>query len=366
MTSSIRPLRQSIRFCTAADGTRIAYAISGSGPVLVKVGNWLSHLEHDLASPVWGHLIATLSRQHTVIRYDQRGTGLSDWDVATISFDAWVQDLEAVIDAAGVDRFALLGISQGVPVGLTYAARHPERVTQLVLHGGYARGRRRRSSDLVHLELADTNVRLAELGWGRDNAAFRQFFTSQFIPDGNAEQQRWFNELERISTSPRNAARMMDTLYDIDVTPLLAEIDRPTLVLHATGDASVPFSEGRAIAGSIQQARFVPLATANHLMLEQDPEWPRWVAEVDDFLRPQADRGGADDGAFAALTPRERELLELIAQGRDNAQIAATLGLSDKTVRNHITSIFAKLQVENRSQAIVQARDAGFGNDRGG
>ena len=351
-------LKQSIRFCTAADGVRIAYASTGSGPPLVKVGNWLTHLEFELTSPVWGHLVASLSREHRVVRYDQRATGLSDWNVADISFEAWVRDLEAVVDAAGVERFALLGISQGCPVGIAYAVRHPERVSHLILHGGYARGRRQRG-DVAGRELADTMVKLAELGWGKDDPSFRQFFTSQFIPDGTAEQHRWFNELERLSASPHNAARTMDTLYGIDVTAALPAIDCPTLVLHAADDRSVPFAEGRLLAGAIAHARFVPLATPNHLMLASDPAWARWTDEVREFLGARA-RPNADP-RFDTLTPRERELVELIAQGRDNAQIAATLTLSDKTVRNHITSIFAKLEVENRPQAIVLARNAGFG-----
>ena len=298
-------LRQKIRFCVAHDGVRIAYATSGSGPVLVKVGNWLSHLEFDLQSPVWGHLVKTLSQDYTVLRYDQRGTGLSDWDVEDISFDIWVRDLETVVDAVGVERFALLGISQGVSVGIAYAIRHPERVTHLILHGGYARGRNKRGADAAQLELADTMVKLAELGWGQDDASFRQVFTSQFIPKGTPEQHRWFNELERVSTSPRNAARLMREFNEVDVTALLAQVSCPTLVLHATGDLRVPFAEGRLIAGGIAHARFVPLDSDNHLMVEQEPTWPRWIDEVREFL------GTAhlhpDDPLFASLTPRERQ-----------------------------------------------------------
>jgi pimeloyl-ACP methyl ester carboxylesterase/DNA-binding CsgD family transcriptional regulator len=352
-------LRQTIRFCTAHDGARIAYAETGHGAPLVKVGNWLTHLEVELASPVWGHLVEALSRGHLVLRYDQRGTGLSDWDVADISFEAMVRDLETVVDAAGIERFALLGISQGCPVGIAYAVRHPERVSHLILHGGYARGRRQRGGGAAALELADTMVKLAELGWGKDDSSFRQFFTNQFIPEASAEQQRWFNELERVSASPHNAARTIRTLYDIDVTALLPAIDCPTLVLHATHDLSVPFAEGRLLAGAIAQARFVPLDTPHHLMLADDPAWARWTEEVQQFLGMRS--ALAAGPRFDGLTPRERELLELIAQGRDNAQIAAVLALSDKTVRNHITSIFAKLEVENRPQAIVLARNAGFG-----
>lgn len=352
-------LRQNIRFCEAHDGVRIAYATSGSGPALVKVGNWLSHLEFDLQSPVWGHLVEMLSQDYTVLRYDQRGTGLSDWEVGDISFEAWVRDLETVVDAAGVERFPLLGISQGASVGIAYTMRHPDRVTHLILHGGYARGRCKRGSEAALLEVADTMVRLAELGWGQDDASFRQFFTSQFIPGGTPEQHRWFNELERVSTSPRNAGRMMRAFNDIDVEAMLAQVTCPTLVLHATGDLRVPFDEGRLIASGIRLARFVPLDSNNHLMVRQEPTWPRWTEEVRAFLGTAQHK--PDEPLFAQLTPRERELVELIAEGRDNAQIAAVLQLSDKTVRNHITSIFAKLEVENRPQAIVLARKAGYG-----
>lgn len=352
-------LKQQIRFCTARDGVRLALATTGRGPPLVKVGNWLSHLDFDLDSPVWGHLLEALSRSWTVLRYDQRGTGLSDWLVDDISFDAWVDDLDAVIESAGLDRFPMLAISQGVPIAVAYALRRPERITHLVLHGGYARGRCKRSADPLLHEEAATFAKMAELGWGRDDTSFRQFFTSQFLPQGTAEQQRWFNELARISTSPANAARMMRVFDQIDVAALLPQVSCPTIVLHATGDLRVPFSEGRYIAGHIAEARFVPLDSVHHLMPAQDQAWPRWFEEVDDFLAARDPRVGETE--FARLTPRERELVELIAQGRDNAQIAAHLALSEKTVRNHITSIFAKLEVENRSQAIVRARDAGFG-----
>lgn len=353
------PLRQQIRFCTAADGTRIAYATTGRGPALVKVGNWLTHLDFDLASPVWGHMLQALSERHTLLRYDQRGTGLSDRDAERIDFDIWVSDLENVVDAAGLERFALMGISQGASLAIAYAARHPDRVTHLVLHGGYARGRRRRGGGTAADEEAETMAKLVELGWGRPDAAFRQFFTSQFLPEGTPEQHRWFNELARVSTSPANAARMLREFDSIDVTDALPQVTCPTLVLHATRDLRVAFDEGRLIAGQIEQARFVPLDSVHHLMPVQDAAWPRWVEEVNEFLGT-AD-AASQDPLLARLTAREREVLELIAQGRDNAQMAAVLQLSEKTVRNHITSIFAKLEVENRPQAIVLARTAGLG-----
>jgi pimeloyl-ACP methyl ester carboxylesterase/DNA-binding CsgD family transcriptional regulator len=350
--------KQEIRFCTSHDGVRIAYARSGQGPPLVKVANWLSHIEFDWESPVWRPLLTELSRDHTLIRYDERGCGLSDWGVADLTFEAWVRDLETVVNAANVDRFPLLGISQGASIAVAYAVRHPERVSHLILHGGYARGRLQRAATPQQREEAETMNKLAELGWGQQNPAFRQFFTTQFIPGGSPEQHRWFNELERISTSPANAGRFMRVFNDINVVDLLPLVDCPTLVLHSSRDARVPFDEGRLIAGLIPGARFVPLEGDNHLLLESEPSWQRWLDELRTFLPP----GPSADREFAALTPRERGLLELIAQGRDNAQIAAKLGLSEKTVRNHITSIFAKLEVDNRARAIVLARDAGFGS----
>lgn len=355
----MRAATPQIRFCQAHDGVRLAYATAGRGTPLVKAANWLNHLEYDWDSPVWRHFLAELTRDHQLIRYDERGSGLSDWNVPEFSFDAWLRDLETVVDTVGVERFALLGMSQGAPIAVAYAVRHPERVTHLVLHGGYARGRHHRGLDPRAIEEAELTIRLVEVGWGQDNAAFRQFFTSELLPEGTPEQHRWFNDLARITTSPANAAKFLRGFYDIDVSSLLPRVACPTLVLHPTRDVCVPFDEGRLLAGSIPGARLVPLESCNHLLLETEPAWQRWCAELRDFLphRPPP------DPALAALTPRERELLELIARGRDNAQVAAHLGLSDKTVRNHITSIFAKLEVENRAQAIVLARKAGFGGD---
>jgi pimeloyl-ACP methyl ester carboxylesterase/DNA-binding CsgD family transcriptional regulator len=347
---------QEIRFCTSHDGARLAYARSGRGPPLVKAANWLSHLEFDWESPVWRPWLAQLSADHTLIRYDARGSGLSDWNVET-SFEAWVRDLETVVEASGARRFPLIGISQGASVAIAYAARHPERVSHLVLYGGYARGPGKRATSEHEREEAETMGRLAELGWGRENPAFRQFFTTQFIPDGTPEQHRWFNELERISTSPANAGRFIRVLNEIDVGADLGAVQCPTLVLHAVRDARVPFEEGRLLAGGIAGARFVPLESNNHVLLDGEPAWSRWFEELRSFLRSS----GAGVCSFPGLTARERELLDLLARGRDNAQIAASLALSEKTVRNHVSSIFAKLEVDNRARAVVLAREAGFG-----
>jgi pimeloyl-ACP methyl ester carboxylesterase/DNA-binding CsgD family transcriptional regulator len=351
-------MEQRIRICTSADGVRIACGTVGKGPPLVKAANWLSHLEHDRESPVWRHWIAELSRDHTFLRYDARGCGLSDWDVPELSLEAWVRDLETVVDAAGLERFPLLGLSQGGAIAIAYAARHPQRVSHLVLHGAYARGVLRRDPSPEQRREAEMMVELAALGWGKENPAFRQFFTTLFIPDGTPEQHRWWNRLEQRTASPENAARFMSVLNEIDVTPLAQRVACPTLVLHAVRDARVPFDEGRRIASLIPGARFVPLESRNHVLLEHEPAWRQWLQEVRAFL-PQTPAAGA----FARLTPREGDLVELIAQGLDNGQIAARLAVTEKTVRNHITNIFAKLEVESRARAIVLARDAGFGTN---
>ncbi len=348
--------RQQIRLVQGRDGVRLAWAESGRGPLtLIKAATWLSHLEVDWGSPVWRHLLHEMSSLARFVRYDERGCGLSDWEVPDLGFERWVDDLETVADAAHAERFALLGISQGAAVAIAYAVRHPQRVTQLVLHGGYARGRLVRSASPAQRDEAETMARLAELGWGKADPSFRQFFTTQFIPGGTPEQHQWFNEMERLSTSPANAAYFMREFNAIDVTGLLAQVSCPTLVLHSRHDVRVPFEEGRLIAAGIADARFVPIESGNHLLLAHEPGWQVWLDAVRAFL---AQRG---KGAFAALTPRQVELLELLAQGRDNAQIAAVLGLSEKTVRNQVSAIFDRLGVPNRAQAIVRAREAGYG-----
>jgi pimeloyl-ACP methyl ester carboxylesterase len=350
---------QRIRFARSRDGVRLAHAASGRGHTVIKAATWLSHLEHDWDSPVWRHMLQELSLRYQLVRYDERGCGLSDWDVPQLNFDSWVSDLETVADAAGGLRFALLGVSQGAPIAIDYAVRHPERVTHLVLQGGYARGRLIRSATRQQTEEAQMMCRMAELGWGRSDPSFRQFFTTQFIPDGTPDQHAWFNELERISTSPANAARFMQEFNTIDVTHLLSRVRCPTLVLHSRGDVRVPFEEGRLLATQIPGAQLVTIESRNHLLLESEPGWARALAAIETFL-PKASAANADS-RIAALSPRLLSLLGLMAQGRDNAQIAATLGLSEKTVRNHVTALFDKLEVENRSQAIVMGRENGLG-----
>lgn len=283
------PLQQRIQFCTAADGVSIAYATSGAGPPLVKPANWMTHLEYDWDSPVWRHWMRELSRERTLVRYDERGCGLSDHDAEDLSFDAWVRDLETVVDAMGLERFPLLGISQGCAVAIAYAVRHPERVTRLVLYGGYAEGVITRARTQQELDEVTMVMRGIPLGWGHDNPAFRMFFAARFLPEGTPEQWRWFSELQRVTTSPETGARLLSTSATIDVTKLAPQVRVPTLVLHATGDAVAAFSQGRKLASLIPGARFVPLEGKNHILLETEPAWTRFTDEVRLFLRSGAD-----------------------------------------------------------------------------
>jgi pimeloyl-ACP methyl ester carboxylesterase/DNA-binding CsgD family transcriptional regulator len=351
-------VKQQIRFCRGADGTQIAYALSGEGAPLVRAPHWLTHLEYEFGSPLWRPWIEALSTGRVLLRMDERGCGLSDRETADLSFEAMVRDLEAVTDAAGLERFALFGHSQGAAIAVEYAARHPGRVSHLVLLGGYARGRLKRDASPEARAELDAQLKLVELGWGRDDPAYRHMFSTQFAPDASIELLNCLSELQRVSASPANAARVMRAFAGIDVQAAAPRVSCPTLVLHARGDRRVPFEEGRRLAGLIPGARLVTLETDNHVLLKAEPAFALFFQELHAFM-PRAAPAAA--GVFAPLTAREREVLELIAQGRDNAQIAARLGLSEKTVRNNITHIFDKLAVENRSQAIVLARDNGFG-----
>jgi DNA-binding winged helix-turn-helix (wHTH) protein/pimeloyl-ACP methyl ester carboxylesterase len=278
-----RSLRQEIRFATAGDGVRIAYSTVGKGPALVKAANWLNHLEYEWESPVWRHWIHEISRRHLFVRYDERGCGLSDWQVPELTAESWVNDLETVVDAQGLQRFALLGISQGGPVAVTYAVRHPERVSQLILYGTYARGWAHRG-DPRAIEAREAIIKLVRLGWGMSNPGFAQVFSSRFIPDAGPEQMKWFNDLQRMSVSPENAARFMEDFSKLDVRDILADVEVPSLVLHCQGDAVVPFDEGRLLAAGIRGARFVPLPSRNHLLLDNEPAWQTLLQELSEFL----------------------------------------------------------------------------------
>lgn len=275
---------QEVRFCYAADSVRLAYAVVGSGPPLVKAANWLSHLEYDWESMLWRHWLHALTSDYRLLRYDERGCGLSDWDTSTFTLDAWVGDLATVVDAAGYERFPLLGVSQGAAVAVEYAARHPERVSALVLYGGYLRGRAARARNEEEQRFARLLPDLAELGWGRDEPTFRQVFAARFMPEGTREQWDEFNELQRRTTSPANAARFMRGFGMIDVTEAAKRVACPTLVVHVRDDLGPPVAEGRLLASTIPGSRFVTLEGHNHLMLASEPAWPRFISEMNRFL----------------------------------------------------------------------------------
>ncbi|HEY7743585.1 MAG TPA: alpha/beta fold hydrolase [Burkholderiales bacterium] len=347
-------MQQQIRFCTGSDGVRLAYAVSGTGPPLLRAPHWITHLEHDDA--VWGHLLEALGRRFTLVRFDQRGCGLSDRGAPEISFEAWVRDVESVADAAGLGRFALLGVSQGASIAVAYAARHPERVSHLILYGGYAQGWAIRDLTAHEREKLATLGKLIELGWTGKDPSLRQVFALQFIPGAGTQQARAFSELMSLSASSETALRIYHAFGALDVREEAARVSCPTLVMHSTRDLRVPFEQGRILAGLIPGARFLPLDSENHLLLADEPALRKFLEAVDELVPPE--RVAA---AFKALTAREQAILEHVAQGLDNAQIAARLELSEKTVRNYLVAILDKLQVETRAQAIVLAREAGLG-----
>jgi pimeloyl-ACP methyl ester carboxylesterase/DNA-binding CsgD family transcriptional regulator len=301
-----------------------------------------------------------------LIRYDARGCGLSDRDTPLGSFATNRVDLEAVVDAMQLKRFALFGASQGAAIAIDYAARHPDRVSHLILYGAYLRGALKRDVSQRSIEEAKTMLKLVELGWGRENSAFRQVFATQFIPDSTLEQLRAFDEIQRQTASPDAAARLLSSFYEIDVSTLAREIACPTLVLHSRDDARIPFEEGRQVASAIHNAEFVLLQSRNHILLEHQTAWGQFFNEVAGFLQRHGGESAPELPGLSKLTERERRVLDSVASGLSNAQIATSLCISPKTVRNHINHIFSKLGVQDRAHAIVQARDAGLGLRKSG
>jgi pimeloyl-ACP methyl ester carboxylesterase len=351
---------QQIRFCKSGDGTRIAYAVSGSGPPLVWVQHWVHHLERDCASPIWEPWIALLSRHRTLIRFDWRGCGLSDRDGVAFTFANLAADLEAVVRAAAIDRFVLYGMSgAGAGVAMSFAVKHPEHVTRLVLQEAHTHGRLAGNPSPERVIEAQARLKVIELGWPNDTPAYGQFFTALHVPDASAGTARAYDELLRQVTSPQNGVRLLKTFWEADVSQIVPQVRCPTLVLHSRHDSVIPFDEGRKVAALIAGARFVPLDSRNHLLLPSEPAWPQFTTVLDEFLG-----GSAEASAlffYDELTPREREILDVLARGFDNGQIAARLKISEKTIRNHVSTIFSKLGVTSRAQAVALARDAGLG-----
>lgn len=350
--------QQQIRFCTSRDGTRLAYATCGEGPPLLWTGHFVRHLELDWDSPVWRPWRSLLMKGRTLVRYDWRGFGLSDRKGVEFSFDKHVEDLEAIAAAAGLQQFVLFASSGGGVSALAYAARHPDRVSRLVLYGSPSRGRMVRGETAEQAAERQTFLNMIEVGWSQEKPAYDQFFAKLHIPDANAEQLRSYHEILRRTASPENVVALLQAYFRSDASGALPKIRCPTLVLHAREDPMISFEEGRRIASLIPGARFVPLESRNHFVLETEPAWQQFVAALDEFLPAPSERPLA---ALDELTSREREVLELVAQGSDNTRIADRLKISEKTVRNHVSLIFGKLGVNSRAEAVARARDAGFG-----
>jgi pimeloyl-ACP methyl ester carboxylesterase/DNA-binding CsgD family transcriptional regulator len=344
---------QQVRFCRAPDGARIAYAVHGDGPPLLISTCWLSHLQFDWESPVWRHFLVDLGKFATVIRFDERGHGLSDWDVTDHGLEARIGDLEAVADAAGFDRFALMAMAQGGPVAISYATRHPERVSRLMFYGSYSSAAEGLSAE--ERELQDTFGQLIKVGWARPDSTFRRVFTSLMIPGATEEQMRWLDDLQRVAVSATTAVAARQQRMNADAEALLPALDFPTLVLHSVGDRMNSFEYGRHLASSIANARLVALESDNHIVLEDEPAWALFVDEVRRFMEADGQPSASSESLEDLLSLRELEVLKLVAAGRDNVEIAAELHLSTRTVERHLQNIYAKLGLQGRSARIAAA-----------
>jgi pimeloyl-ACP methyl ester carboxylesterase/DNA-binding CsgD family transcriptional regulator len=344
-----------VNFCSSFDGVRIAYSTDGAGPPLARTTFYLNHLELDWRCPVWKPYLDELTGRHSLLRHDMRGFGLSAHDNPPQSLDAWVRDFEAVVDAAGLERFPIIGMCHGAAIAVEYAARHPERVSHLAVLGGYVRGSLRRARNAQEYAARELMLKTVEIGWGEENEAFNQVWPTLLQPSSTLERLRALAEVQRHAPT-RNALELLRAAGNLDISESAPKVACPTLVFHTRQNRAAPFEEGRLLASLIPNAKLVPLEGANHVLTELEPAWTDFVRELRAFLP-----AGTSARCFEGLTPREGEILERIAQGLDNAQIAAHLEMSEKTVRNHITRIFDKLDVESRAQAIVRAREAGVG-----
>jgi len=351
---------QQIRFCRSRDGTRIAYATCGEGPPLVRAGHTFSHLELEWDCLAWRHWLELFSESHTLVRYDMRGTGLSDRDCAEFGFERHVEDFAAVAAAAGHERFDIVGMTGGSGLGVVHAARNPGQVGRLFVYAGYVRGRQARAEKAEQREETELLLKLIEVGWGQDNPLFRQLFTYQFMPDGTPEHLRSINELMRHSASASAAARLLRGFFNSDIGEEAARIGCPTRVLHSRDDHRIPFEQGRALAALIPGAGFTPIDSRNNVLRKDEAGWSVVQREFHEFF---ARRSAAPGASIEGLTARESSVLEVLAQGLDTEAMAVRLGMSEKTLRNHLSTIFGKLGVSNRSQAILHARARGYGGE---
>lgn len=330
------------------DGTRLAYAIHGSGPPLVVASCWLGHLQYDWQSPVWRHFLEQLGRLATVIRYDERGFGMSDWSVADFTLQARLGDLEAIVAATQLERFAVLGVSGGSAVAMAYAIAHPDRVSRLILHGTVCGEPITWDADDWAVE--ETYRSMIRVGWAKEDPVFRRAFTTNFIPDATETQMRWFDDLQRVSTSPANAVASRLARQQVDIEADLSSISAPTIVLQAIGDRATTFDNAVSVSSKIPNARLVPLESRNHILLADEPAWRVFIEEVDAFLQPErAAQGPAGRPMAEPLSNREVEILRLAADGRTNDEIGRSLTLSVRTVERHLSNIYAKLGLTGRA-----------------
>lgn len=348
--SAARGADQQVRFCHGGDGVRLAWAMHGSGPPLIVVSCWLSHLQHDWRSPVWRHFLEDIGAFATMVRYDERGFGMSDWDVTDFSLEARYRDLEAIVAATGFERFAVLGVSGGSSVALAYAARHPERVTRLILNGTVCGRPVTFQGDALAEE--ETFRSMIRVGWAKEDPLFRRVFTRIFIPEANEEQMQWFDALQRLSTSPENAVASRLGRQAVDIVDELPRISVPTLILQSIGDRSTTFENAIEVAGAVPDARLVELESSNHILLADDPAWAVAMREIRAFMEPDARAHHAVGGGPASsepLSPRELEVLSAAARGLGNEAIAAELGLSPRTVERHLSNAYGKLGVTGKA-----------------
>lgn len=351
-------MKQHVQFCTAPDGVKLAYAVSGDGPPLVMSTTWLSHLGSEWRGLAWEPWLGALSADYKLLRHDPRGCGLSDRNPGDLSLEAWIRDLETVVDAAGFRQFSILAGCQRGPAAIEYAARHPEQVHKLALFATYPLGRMRRRDRPEETEKTRVVSDLVRVGWAQENNALLQIFMNAFQPSGTVERWRSLGDQQRAATSAETATRLLETAWNVDVREAARKIRCPVLILHPQRDRVVPIGEGRSLVTLIPGSRFIEIDSGNHIPLADEPAWPRLLSEVRSFLgRPAT----AFPARFDELTPRERAVLDGIAEGMDNSELAVSLGVSEKTVRNHITRVFDKIRVKHRYEAIVLARDAGLG-----
>jgi len=357
---------EQIRFCTSRDGTRIAYAKGGNGPPLLWIAHWAHHLRLDRENVIWRPWLEMLMRRHTLIRYDFRGCGLSDRNPPEFSLPRYLADFEAVVAAAGSERFAIFAMAGiGGAIAMEFASRHPDNIDRLVLMSPHRCGRLAGGPGAEQVSESQARLKIMELGWHDKNPAYVRLFSTLHIPDASSAEEEAYNTLLRASTSPENAAASIKTFWHVDVTDVIANVRCRTLVLHTRGDLVIPFDEGRAVAASMPDAQFEPLESRNHILLATEPAWQQFVLAFDAFLDQPVAYGGGARNLLEELTAREHQILELVAQGIDNRSIGSRLHIAEKTVRNQVSTIFSKLGVNSRAQAIIRARDAGFGQKHG-